>query len=112
MSPRSVHAEGEEQGCLSLVDPRKIFSELAFSKLVCSRTVVQPGGPTCCSTHFGVVLSIRKAHHVARPTFEWCSYVGPNSYDCLASEQVLALGLRSDLAPPWSEYRIGPSTKT
>ncbi|CAL5412200.1 unnamed protein product [Camellia sinensis] len=41
MSPRSVHTEGEEQGCLSLVGPRKIFSELAFSKLVCSRTVIQ-----------------------------------------------------------------------
>ncbi|GMP90751.1 hypothetical protein CsSME_00041736 [Camellia sinensis var. sinensis] len=56
MSPRSVHTEGEEQSCLSLVGPRKIFSELAFFKLVYSRMVVQPGGPTCCSAHFGVVV--------------------------------------------------------
>ncbi|CAL5394326.1 unnamed protein product [Camellia sinensis] len=90
MSPRYVHTEGEEQSCLSLVDPRKIFSELAFSKLVCSRTVVQPGGPTCCSTHFGVVLSIQKVQYVAQPTSEWF---------CPSRRSTMLLG------PLWSDAR-------
>ncbi|CAL5382117.1 unnamed protein product [Camellia sinensis] len=88
MSPRSVHTEGEEQSCLSLVGLRKIFSELAFFELAYSRMVVQPGGPTCYSAHFGVVvcpsrrfnmllnllrsgwLPVQEVHHVAWPTLE------------------------------------------
>ena len=88
ISPRSVYTEGEEQSCLSLVGPRKIFSELAFFELAYSRVVVQLGGPTCCSAHFGVVvcpsrrfnmllnllrsgwLPVQEVYHVARPTLE------------------------------------------